>query len=414
MNKDFFKQLNILYVEDQEEIRTFTANILNSFVHKLIICNNGEDGLEAFKENLDIDLVITDINMPKMNGLEMIKRINAINPSIPSITTTAHTDPSFYKKSIDLGITSYCLKPLDLYELIKNITKCIEHKFLINELSNNQIDFNNKELILNILNKQDSFVAIIENDKLLYKNEIFEKTFHEPNINLDDSLVEKELYSDYKNRSWYEYIASIAGNKVIIKQKIDEVNKIYKLNVSKIINEKTYFIISLYDITNLNEKSSLFEYKYNHDLITSLYNLNKFHKIFSLESKRVRRYRKDLSLIKLDIQKIDENIISYEDFLNDISDLISKNIREHDICFKSEGSSFLILLPETDLDGALNVSYKLEEILNNMLENKKLSQKSSFGVVELKNDDNEELILQRVSSALNKAIKGDEEKVCYF
>jgi response regulator RpfG family c-di-GMP phosphodiesterase len=136
MNKDFLKQLTVLYVEDQDEIRTFTSNILSSFLKKLIVCSNGEEGIDSFKKNPDINLIITDINMPKMNGLEMVKRINQLNPNIPTITTTAHTDSNFYKKSIDLGITSYCLKPLDLYELIKNITKLLEHKILKEDIKN--------------------------------------------------------------------------------------------------------------------------------------------------------------------------------------------------------------------------------------------------------------------------------------
>jgi len=47
MNKNFLKQLNILYVEDQDEIRNFTSNILSSFVNKLIVCSNGEEGLDT-------------------------------------------------------------------------------------------------------------------------------------------------------------------------------------------------------------------------------------------------------------------------------------------------------------------------------------------------------------------------------
>ncbi len=415
MNKDFFKQLNILYVEDQEEIRNFTSNILNAIVGNLIVSNNGEEGLEAFKNNSNIDLIIADINMPKMNGLEMIKRINEINSNIPSIVTTAHTDSSFYKKSIELGINSYCLKPLDLYELIKNITKCLEHKFLKNIIHNSNYNFDDS--IIELLNKQDSLVAVIEDGVIVAQNDIFSKNFKVFDINLEKILLDKEQFStkeELKTTPWYEFIANLENENVLIKVKVVDVTRTFKLNVTKIEKEKRYFLVSLFDITNLNEKSNLFEYKYNHDLITGLYNLNKFHKIFSIESKRVRRYRKDLSLIKLSVQNIDEKIISYEDFLNDISELIKNNIREHDICFKVEKSSFLVLLPETDLDGALNVSYKLENILNTMLSNKKLSQYSCFGVVELKNDDNEDLILQRVTSALNKALKSDEERVVYF
>jgi len=414
MNKNFLTQLTILYVEDQDEIRNFTSNILSSFVKKLVICSDGQEGLDAFKNNPEIDLIITDINMPKMNGLEMVKNINQINPSIPTITTTAHTDSNFYKKSIELGITSYCLKPLDLYELMKNITKSLEHKFLNKELKKESTDLSKTDEIVEVLNNQDSFVAILHEGKEVFANESFLKSFKEFTINLEDSMIDKEQYSFSNEIPWYEFISNLDKQNVLVKLKIEDSEKIFKLNVSKIEKEKNYFLVSLYDITNLNEKSNLFEYKYNHDLITGLYNLNKFHKIFSLESKRVRRYRKSLSLIKLEIQNIDENIVSYEDLLINISELITKNVREHDINFKAEQSAFLILLPETDLDGALNVAYKLEELLNIMLEEKNFSKKSCFGIVELNNDDNEELIMKRVSLALNKSLDNQEERVSYF
>jgi len=416
MNKDFLKQLTVLYVEDKNEIRNFTSNILSTFLKKLIVCSNGEEGLKSFKENPDIDLIITDINMPKMNGLEMVKRINQINPEIPAITTTAHTDSSFFKDSIDLGITSYCLKPLDLYVLIKNITKILEHKVLKEYIKSNNIDFKNKTDVLEILNKQDSLMAIITKEKQYFSNEIFSNTFREFDINLKESLIDIDSYSidskDFNTYSWYEIISRINRENILVKLKVDDSNKIFKLNVSELKDE--CFLISLIDITNLNEKSNLFEYKHNHDLTTGLYNLNKFHKIFSIEFQRVRRYRKDLAIIKLDIENIDENSSIYEDLLNDIAELINKNLRVHDVNFKAENSSFLMLLPETNLDGALNVAYKLEGLLNNMLENKGISKKSCFGVVELNNDDNEELFLQRVNSALNKSLKGDEERVSYF
>ena len=417
MNKDFLKQLNVLYVEDQDDIRNFTSNILSSFLNQLIVCKNGEEGLSEFKKSSNIDLIITDINMPKMNGLEMVRLINQINPNIPTITTTAHTDSSFYKKSIDLGITSYCLKPLDLYELVKNITISLEHKFLKKELSNSKKDLSENE-ILEIINKQDSQVAIYEGNKQLFVNENFSKVFEKFNLNLEESLIDKEQYNlkdvDLKTVLWLEFIANLESQNVLIKLNIENRNKIFKLNVSKLKKDKDYFVVSLYDITNLNEKSNLFEYKYNHDLTTGLYNLNKFQKLFAIESKRVRRYRKSLSIIKFDIQNLDSNVEYYDNLLINITELINKNVREHDINFKAEKSSFLILLPETDLDGALNVSYKLEELLNNILEEQDISKKSCFGVVELNSDDDESSFLQRVSNALKQSLNSEEERVFYL
>ena len=70
--------LNLLYVEDNKDAREAVLTILEDFFENIIICVDGEDGLEKFKTN-DIDLIISDINMPKLNGLEMIKEIRDID-----------------------------------------------------------------------------------------------------------------------------------------------------------------------------------------------------------------------------------------------------------------------------------------------------------------------------------------------
>ena len=108
MDKSFLKTINILYVEDEVEVRELTSSFLRKFVNSITLASNGQEGLDIFKkhfhdENLEtIDLIITDINMPKLNGLEMITEINKIDHLIPSIVTTAHNDSSFLKEAMNL------------------------------------------------------------------------------------------------------------------------------------------------------------------------------------------------------------------------------------------------------------------------------------------------------------------------
>ena len=140
MNKDFLKDINVLYVEDEDAIRELTASFLSSFVHQIVEAKDGTEGLEVFSkhhndEDLEkFDLIITDINMPKMNGLEMLEEISKINHLIPSIVTTAHNDSAFLKQAINQRVRGYVSKPLNMHNLIDSIVLVSEPKYLRDKL----------------------------------------------------------------------------------------------------------------------------------------------------------------------------------------------------------------------------------------------------------------------------------------
>ncbi len=99
MNKEILKNINVLYVEDEDDVREFTSKTISTIVNKVVVACNGKEGLEEFNKNPDINLILTDINMPKMGGLEMCEEIRKEDKEIPIVITSAHSDPSFLKKS---------------------------------------------------------------------------------------------------------------------------------------------------------------------------------------------------------------------------------------------------------------------------------------------------------------------------
>lgn len=134
-----FKGITALYVEDEEAIRSAIGGLLKTFFKDFIVCENGIEGLNAFKENQDtIDVIITDINMPKLNGLDMLDKIKEISPFIPMLITTAHNDAGFLHRAIDIGVTGYINKPIDVRKLLetikKNVLPIIEKKRLEEEI----------------------------------------------------------------------------------------------------------------------------------------------------------------------------------------------------------------------------------------------------------------------------------------
>jgi len=119
------KKYTLLYAEDDDTISKATLDILGNFFDNIIFAPNGKLGLEKFNEN-HIDLIITDINMPQMSGLEMLKEISLLNSSVPSIITTAHNEQDYYKDAIDLNVKGYILKPIVISKLLTIISEIID------------------------------------------------------------------------------------------------------------------------------------------------------------------------------------------------------------------------------------------------------------------------------------------------
>ena len=121
-NKQNSKNITILYVEDDIDIREELSDILQFSVENLYVATNGKEGLELYKKH-NIDIIITDINMPIMNGLEMIGNIRKDDENIPIIITSAFNDISYLKKAIDLQVDKYINKPVDISQLMLAIDK---------------------------------------------------------------------------------------------------------------------------------------------------------------------------------------------------------------------------------------------------------------------------------------------------
>jgi YesN/AraC family two-component response regulator len=114
------KDCKVIYVEDDLQTQRAMGEILNSFFGHVYIASNGEEGLNLF-ENHKVDLIISDINMPKMNGIEMVTAIRSVDAEIPIMIISAYNDKEYLLDSIYLGIDRYVTKPLKDDEFFKNL-----------------------------------------------------------------------------------------------------------------------------------------------------------------------------------------------------------------------------------------------------------------------------------------------------
>lgn len=210
------KSLKLLYVEDNADARTQTLKMLNNFFKDIDVAYDGEEGLKKYKQN-SYDLIITDINMPNLNGLQMSKEILNISPEQMIIILSAYNDTQYLEECINIGVTNFLHKPVDLERIVntldKTVTMLMNKKRIlhlntqINNLLNNAkegyLSFNKdlrcnsgySQKCLDIFGKES-----IENEdisELLFKDsaqnkEIFIKGIK--NILETDDEMAKELY----------------------------------------------------------------------------------------------------------------------------------------------------------------------------------------------------------------------------
>ncbi|MEJ2415217.1 MAG: response regulator, partial [Sulfurimonas sp.] len=117
---------SILYVEDEHSAREELSEVLEDFCDTLYTAANGLEGLELFKKHHP-KIVISDIKMPKLTGIEMAKQIYEIEPDAHVIFTTAFTDTEFLHEAISVHADNYILKPIDLDILVTELTKLIKN-----------------------------------------------------------------------------------------------------------------------------------------------------------------------------------------------------------------------------------------------------------------------------------------------
>lgn len=116
------ENITVLYVEDDPMIRQEFSLFLQRFFSSVTTASNGEEGLYRVSKDR-YDLVISDIKMPKMDGLDMIERIKSDFPDQVSVLLSAHKEISMLQRSVELGIDGYLFKPIKPQQTVDTLTK---------------------------------------------------------------------------------------------------------------------------------------------------------------------------------------------------------------------------------------------------------------------------------------------------
>ncbi len=264
--KEQLRGLKILFVEDEEIAREMLENLLLRITDNLIVRKNGEEGLKAYKE-FRPDIVISDIKMPRMNGVEMAAEIKEIDKNAAIVFLTAHKEPMLIVKAVELGIKRFVFKPVRLKE-IKEILSTIAKEINVErELQKKEQEIEQeRDLTMKILNTQNNIVLLSnKHDGIIRANSRFFDYFPFRDLNdfkeehtcicdlfiNQEGLISRqdeiELLADEHDTEEYKHIAKAHdqhGSLVTFAIAVERI----------MLNDVEHFVITLNDIT-LEEKA---------------------------------------------------------------------------------------------------------------------------------------------------------------
>lgn len=247
--------LSILHVEDNSALRENASKLFKKFFDTVYTAVDGKEGLEFFKKYKP-SIVITDIKMPNMTGIELARNIKKIAPQTKIILMSAFDDKEYLYQAIEIGVFRFIKKPVNLTELTEILYAAIT---TIKEEENSKV-FDSQ--LQNISNYENSMVLMLENEKILLANQIFLDFFRVENIDqfmeeygdFGNLLIEHETFLYNKaDKNWLEELH--ANNQklyhvILLAQ--DKTLKHFILKYRAVEHKNGFATVSLDDITELN------------------------------------------------------------------------------------------------------------------------------------------------------------------
>lgn len=190
MRKKYFEDISLLYVEDEENIRKNAISYFSRLFSFVYEAKNGVEALKITKEKKP-NIIITDIKMPSMTGLEFIKKLREFDNQTQVIVLTAFTDTSYLLQAVELGLVKYLVKPIRHDKILPILIKCVEN---IKENESN-LKYISKTCIFDTFNK-----SLVKDSQVikLTKNEIDFLQL------LTNNLNKVVTYEQIENKIWYD------------------------------------------------------------------------------------------------------------------------------------------------------------------------------------------------------------------
>ena len=216
------KNLNILYIEDEASIKENVKKTLELF------CDNvyDEECIENAKKTLEknrIDIIISDINLPDISGIDFIKELRKIDKTIPVIILSAYTDKNYLLEATKLKLVDYLTKPIDFKSLNSALNKCVDEildnsRYIISFKNNIQYNVLHKKLIDSSIDKEIALTSkeltlldlLIKNSNRVLSIDELKTSIWEDEFEATDSAL-KNLLNKLRKKIGKESIINISS-----------------------------------------------------------------------------------------------------------------------------------------------------------------------------------------------------------
>ncbi|WP_456488650.1 GGDEF domain-containing response regulator [Caminibacter pacificus] len=372
----YLKNLTCLYVEDDEMIRDIFALMLKRYFKEVIIATNGKEGLELFKTRKP-DIIISDIRMPIMDGIEMAREIKKIDPSTYIIFVTAFSDSEYLQSALELGAEGYITKPVEKEKLLQKLN------FLAEVIKNKRENEELTNALKVIFENQTEATALYIDKKLKLANKKFK--FLLGQIPLEELIQKLNINLNEK------------------KQIIDYDDKTLKIKIIKFNHNSILIFIN--DITKYEEKIQK-------DPLTGVYNRNILEKILK------ENINKQICMIFADIDHFKKINDTYghqfgDTVLQTFAQILKNSLRKNDIIVRYGGEEFLIYIQNVEsIKNAQKIAEQLRKVVENFdFNGKKIT--ASFGVCckYISSKESFEELIKNADKALYKAKNNGRNRV---
>lgn len=420
MNSQVLKKSTILHIDQDKNTQEKYAGLLEKNSKHVYKTTDLDNILTIFNQYKP-DIIVTDIGHSDFDVFNLIKEIKEKNPYQIIVINTKNQDKDIMLKAFEHDVDGYHIKHEDEDKLISKLLYLAKKQ----DLRNNNLK--KRETLENILENQSGLIFLTNFKDISYASNSFLEFFA---LDKKDDIFDRyenllDIFMPHKDylhaKSKEEFIEVFnkarAVNKVVLLLGKDFNPKAFHINLDTVKRkDEIYYIISLSNISLMQEQSLEVSYKAYVDSLTGISNRNKFEEVFDYEYKVFTRYKTPFCLAVLDIDHFKKFNDTYGHLIGDevlslMANEVNDNTRETDTFARWGGEEFILLMSNTKIEEADIICEKLRVIVENICHIIAGKITCSFGVTQIKENDSLKSIMNRSDEALYEAKAAGRNRV---